>query len=111
MQRLVQSGPRSREHPRLQREFVRPSFDLIVETVESVFTISTEEMRKKSRGQGRKALAQLALEDGGLPMRPVAEWLGVSDWAVSKMRRTSHELFKTDASYRASVERVRRALS
>ena len=37
MQQLVRSEARSREHPRQQREFVRPSFDAIIENVESVF--------------------------------------------------------------------------
>lgn len=111
MQVLVRSQVRSREHPRTQREFVRPSFDSIVERVESEFALTTEELRQKSRGHARKALAQLALDDGGLTLRGVAEWLGVSDWAVAKMRRTARDLYASNTMYRARLERIRTALS
>ena len=82
-----------------------------MEEVEWMFAISTEELRQKSRGHARKALAQLALDDGGLTLRGVAEWLGVSDWAVAKMRRTARDLHASNPMYRARLERIRSALS
>lgn len=111
MQQLVRSEARSREHPRRQREFVRPSFDAIVESVEVVFGTTGEQLKRKSRGPGRKALAHLALDEGGLTLRALAEWLGVSDWAVAKMRTRSRELYDSNRVYRACIERIRGALS
>lgn len=82
-----------------------------VEKVEWMFAITTEELRQTSRGHARKALAQLALDDGGLTLRGVAEWLGVSAWAVAKMRRTARDLHASSPMYRARLERIRTALS
>ncbi len=67
-------------------------------------------MKKKSRAHARKALAQIALEEAELPPASLAEWMGVSDWAISKMRRAGRELYRSDQNYRVRIDELRKKL-
>jgi hypothetical protein len=111
MQRLVNLRVRSREHPKRQRQPARPTLEALLGSVADCFEVSPESMKNKSRGHARKALAQIGLEDAGLTPASLAEWMGVSDWAVSKMRRAGWELYRNDLQYRARVDQLRRTLS
>jgi len=111
MQALVSSKDRSREHPRRQRIFVRPELEAIVTGIAQSFGIKPEDLRRKSRGRARKTLAFLAVDDAGLTMRAVAEWLGATAGAASKMRAAAKELWAKDQGYRVLVERIRSTLS
>lgn len=111
MQTLVETKERSREHPRPQRRFVRPAFETLVEVVTDSFNVTTDALRLKSRGQARKALAQLAVDEAGLTLRAIAGWMGVSEWAASKMRRSGRELYVSDRLYRERIDRIKAELS
>jgi REP element-mobilizing transposase RayT len=111
MQALVAAEARSREHPRQQRRFVRPAFDAIVAAVAEAFYVTADALRVKSRGPARKALAQLALEEAGMTLGAIGEWMGTTNAAVCKMRRASKELYTTDPLYRERIDRIREALS
>lgn len=111
MQALVARAERSREHPRAQRMFVRPALDALVTLVADRFEVRPADLKRKSRGQARKALALLAVNDAGLTLRSVANWMGVSDWAASKMRQVGTLLYATDGHYREKVDQIRAALS
>jgi REP element-mobilizing transposase RayT len=111
MQSLVSASDRSREHPRVQRTFVRPSLDALVTLVTERFDVTPDELRLKSRGQARKALAQLAVDDAGVTLRCIAEWMGVSEWAASKMRLAAVSLYASDDEYRERIDEIRIALS
>lgn len=111
MQRLVTLRPRSREHPKRQRQPVRPTLEALLTAVADCFEVPSESMKKKSRAHARKALAQTGLEDAGLPLATLAEWMGVSDWAVSKMRRAGRELYRNDQNYRVRIDELRKKLS
>lgn len=111
MQALVAGAERSREHPRAQRMFVRPTLDALVTLIADRFEVRAADLKRKSRGQARKALALLAVDDAGLTLRSIADWMGVSDWAASKMRKVATELYATDSRYREKVDQVRAALS
>ena len=111
MQSLVAATERSREHPRAQRRFVRPMLDAVVVLIADRFGVTPDDLKRKSRGQARKALAHLAVDDAGLTFRCIADWMGVSEWAVSKMRRGARELYATDPGYREKVDQIRAALS
>lgn len=65
MQSIGAAKPRSREHPRDQRTFVWPTLDAIVALVADRFDVTLDELKRKSRGQARKALAHLAVDDAG----------------------------------------------
>jgi putative transposase len=107
MQSMVASKERSREHPREQRRFVRPALDAIVTLVTSQFHVTIEELKQKSRGQARKALAQLAIDDAGVTVRCIADWMQVSEPAASKMRQYGRILYSTDHAYRESIHQIR----
>ena len=111
MQALVAGVERSREHPRAQRMFVRPTLDALVTLIAVRFEVRAADLKRKSRGQARKALALLAVDDAGLTLRSIADWMGVSDWAASKMRKVATALYATDSRYREKVDQIRAALS
>lgn len=111
MQKLADSVPRSREIPAAQRDFARPPFKKIVRLVAECFDVPVEELREKSRGWAKKALAQLAVEEAGVTVTSVAQWMGVSDWAVSKMRNAGTALYAANDGYRDRVDRIKGALS
>lgn len=111
MQSLVAESERSREHPRAQRRFVRPALDALVMLIADRFDVSPADLKRKSRGHARKALALLAVDDAGLSLRSIAEWMGVSDWAVSKMKKAATVLYATDRRYRERLDQIRAALS
>lgn len=89
MQALVSATERSREHPRGQRIFVRPTLDALVMLIADRFGVTPADLKRKSRGPARKALAMLGVDDAGLTLRSIAGWMGVSDWATSKMRKAA----------------------
>jgi hypothetical protein len=111
MQQLVDAQPRSREHPQAQRRIVTPAFEAILDEVVETFSLSGRaELRRKSRSNGRKALAHLAWKEGALPLVTIAEWLGVSGRGVSKMIEVSRERELSDSQYRDQLARLRRRL-
>ena len=111
MQTLVDAQERSAQHPRPQRSFARPSLETVVTAVTTEFGVTAGELREKSRGHARKAFVHLAIDDAGLTARSVAEWIRTTEWAASKLRQVSLERYANDASYRMSIDRIRRELS
>jgi hypothetical protein len=111
MQALVSSKERSREHPRAQRLFVRPDLNAVTLQIADRFGVSPDDLKRKARGQARKTLACLAVDDAGLTLRSITEWMGVSNWAASKMRLAARELYATDREYRRKLDEIRAALS
>lgn len=111
MQSLVRAKQRSPEHPRPQRMFVRPTLDAVVGSVAGEFSVAEDDLKRKAHGPARKALAHLAVDDAGITIRRMADWMRASDWAVSKLRHASHERYATDEDYRRKIDRIRKALS
>jgi hypothetical protein len=111
MQNLVNAQERSREHPQPQRSFVRPSLEVVVKAVAETFGVMIEDLQEKSRGDARKALVHLAIDDAGLTTRDIAEWIGATDWAAAKMRQKSLQRYAIDLDYRRTIDAIRRELS
>jgi REP element-mobilizing transposase RayT len=111
MQTLVKARAWSSEHPRAQRCFVRPAFDDLIARVCEEFGVTVDDLRRKSRSPARKALVRLAVDDAGLTIRSVAEWLGMSAWAASKMLSRAGVLCEGERMFRRRIESIRRALS
>lgn len=108
MQALVNTTPRSQDHPRGQRRLVTPSFDAVIASVAEAFGVgSIDGLRRARRSQARKALAHLAWREGDIAIRAVGEWLGVTPGAVSKLIRGSEQLETHDANYRGHLDRLR----
>jgi hypothetical protein len=53
----------------------------------------------------------LAVDEAGLTLRSIGDWMGVSDWSASKMRKAAMTLYATDGRYREKVDQIRAALS
>ena len=64
MRTLVESKPRSAEHPRTQTAVGRPSVDTIVTAVAEVFDIETDDVRNGRGGAPRMILAWMARYEG-----------------------------------------------
>jgi len=111
MQALVKRTERSHEHPAPQRLFVRPSLDAVVAMIVEAFAVTVEDLQEKSRGDARKALAQLAVDEVGLTIRAVADWMRATDVAVSKLRQRSISLYASDVGYRRKLDLIRAELS
>jgi putative transposase len=111
IQTMISSQPRSRAHPRAQLEIVRPTLDHLIDLVLGEFDETPETLRTKNHRPGRKAFAMLAYRECGLTMQMIAEYLGVSGQAVSKMVRAAEELEHGNRTFRRSLKRVRSALS
>jgi REP element-mobilizing transposase RayT len=110
MQKLVDSAPRSREHPKPQRMFIRPSFDLVIEAVCETFEEMPDSIRTRSHRAGRKALAQVAWQECGLTLAAIGGWLGLTDRAVSHLVRRGRLLETKDAAYGARLRQIRALL-
>jgi hypothetical protein len=106
MQMLVAAKERSREHPRQQRSLVRPALDAFVTQVANQFHVTVDELKVKSRGHARKALVHLAIDDAGVTLRSIADWMQVSEPAASKMRQAGRILYSTDRVYRERIRHI-----
>lgn len=111
MQAMVNAKERSVQHPRPQRSFVHPGLDAVAGAVARTFGVTVDDLQKKSRGDARKALVQLAIEEGGLTVRGIAEWIKASEVATSKLKTRSLEQYASDQDYRCLINAVRRELS
>ncbi|MEO8218801.1 MAG: transposase [Acidobacteriota bacterium] len=107
MQKLVDISPRSREHPKPQRNFVRPSFELILEAVCETFEETPDSIRHRSHRASRKALAQIAWQLCGMTLAALGEWLGLTDRAVSYLVQCGLLLETKDPAYAARIRRIR----
>jgi hypothetical protein len=85
--------------------------DGLVALIADRFGVSPDDLKRKSQGQARKALAHLASDDGGLTLLAIGSWMGVSERAASKMRQGAMVLYATDRGYREKVNQIREALS
>jgi len=110
MQAVVRARARSLEVPALQRMPARPSLEQIVPLITEVFEVEAEVLQHPSHQPARKALAMLAVEDAGLRQGSIAEWMGVSGWAVSKMRKAASLRYARDGDFRRRIDQVRAAL-
>jgi DNA-binding MarR family transcriptional regulator len=87
---------------------VGPDVDI---TTAREFGETADSLKQKNRRPGRKALAELAYRQCGLTPKMIANYLGVSGPAVTKMIQKSEDLAQRDRSFRRSMERIRGALS
>ena len=111
VQKIIDSQPRSRrDYPRAQIELVRPTFDRVLELVLEEFSESVESLRRRNHRHGRKALALLGNEDCGLTHQMIAEYLDISQPAVSQMLESARRLQRKDHDFTRSVETIRKLI-
>ena len=110
LQALVNTKPRSREHPESQRIFVRPSLDAVIDLVAQFFEQPIESLRQRSHGAGRKALAQLAWEEAGLSLAAIGNWMNLTERAVSYLVCRGNQLENGDHDYADRIRNIRQHL-
>lgn len=107
MQAIVSAEPRSREHPKRQREFVRPTFEAVVESVALHFGETVSSLQRRSHSSCRKAVAQLGWEESNLTFAALGQWLGVTGAAAAHLARAGRELESRDDGYAERVQKAR----
>jgi putative transposase len=106
MQALVDSAPRSKEHPAAQRFAGRPSVARIIEVVAEVFQQPEEEIRTGHGGNERKVVTWLGCYEGMWRLCGIAEALGLrSTSRVSAMIGECDRELKEDDSLHEAVGR------
>src|SRR5260221_11302633 len=116
MQALVDSAPRSKEHPADQRFAGRPSVATIIEVVAEVFQQPEGKIRAGHGGVERKVVSWLGCYEGMRRLCGIAEALGLrSTSRVSAMIAECDRDLKEGVLLHAAVERcldlLRRRLS
>lgn len=110
MQARIASTVCSREHPLTQRTRARPGIEPLRALVAEEFGVLEIDLSRKSYGPARKAFAQLAAEDAGVPFRTIATAIGTTEVAAWKLRRAGRALYEADSGYRGLIERIRARL-
>jgi REP element-mobilizing transposase RayT len=106
MQALVDSSPRSKEHPATQRYSGRPSVATIIEVVAEVFQRPEEEIRTGHGGNERKVVAWLGCYEGMWRLCGIAEALGLrSTSRVAAMIAECDRDLKGDVLLHVAVDR------
>ena len=102
MRSLVESKPRSTDHPKKQRAVGRPEMAKIMETVSGVASVPMDELRSRRSGTLRSLVAWLGWNEGLATLRQIAAALRLrSEGYVSSLIRrceqrfsSSHELLR-----------------
>jgi hypothetical protein len=110
VQSLVDTKVRSGEHPKPQRYCARPSLEAVIALICQRYAVTEERLKAKSHSDARRAFCQLAVDDAGVKVHAVAEWLNVSDSAASRMRYGARALYAADESFRKTIDTMRAAL-
>jgi len=110
VQTLVDMKQRSGEYPRAQRKCVRPLFESVVALVCDRYGMTVERLKAKSHSDARRALCQLAVDEAGVKVHAVAEWLNVTDSAASRLRYGARALYGTDSQFRETIDAIRAEL-
>ncbi len=106
MQALVESKPRSREHPAEQRFAGRPSVATIIEVAAEVFQRSEADIRTGHGGIERTVVSWLGCYEGMRRLSGIAEALGLrSTSRASAMIAECDRDLKEDALLDAEVDR------
>jgi REP element-mobilizing transposase RayT len=106
MQALVESKPRSREHPAEQRFAGRPSVTRIIEVVAEVFMDTEAAIRTRHGGIERNVVSWLGCYEGMRRLAGIAEALGLrSTSRVSAMIAECDHDLKGDVLLHAAIDR------
>jgi REP element-mobilizing transposase RayT len=94
MRRVLQSKPRSREHPRKQRAVGRPKADQIIRVVSALAGTRARMVRATRGGPVRRLIAWIGWNEGLLPLRVIARSLGLRSLGhvSNEIRRCEREL-------------------
>jgi putative transposase len=106
MRALVESQPRSDDHPRAQRAIGRASIQKVVESVASVFAIRADDVRHGRGGAPRMITAWLARYEGESRLRSITATLRLrSSGHVSGLIAACERELARDGILRSIVDR------
>jgi len=106
MQTLIDSKPRSTEHPSAQRLAGRPSVDKIIEVVAGVLMDKPREIRQRHGGPERRLVCWLGCYEGMSRLGGIADALRLrSTSRVSKMIAECDRELTGNATLRVAVDR------
>ena len=105
--RAAQPDLATREIPRPQRAFLRPSLAELVEAVSREYGLTPEELKKTHEPEPRALLAWLARHDAGERLGPIAEALGRDISRVSQLASLGERLEKTDRAFAKKAAVIR----
>jgi putative transposase len=105
MRKLVESRPRSTDHPRTQRAVGRPKMHVIVKTVANVATRLQAAIRPISSAERRRLMAWLGWHEGLITLRSIAACLRLrSEGYVSNLIRRCDQEFATNSLLLAQLD-------
>jgi putative transposase len=106
MRGLVESKPRSDDHPRAQRAIGRASLNKVVESVAAVFDVSRDAIRHGRGGAPRMIAAWLARYEGESRLRSIAATLRLrSSGHISSLVAACERELARDGVLRSIVDR------
>jgi len=106
MRSLVESEPRSKEHPAPQRFVGHASIEKVVETVATAFESTPEEVTEGHGGDAREVAAWLGCYESMLPLHQIGRALGLrSTSRVSVLIDQCDRRRKHDSLLRNTVDR------
>ena len=110
VQALIDSEPRSSEHPRYQRDVARPPISAIMGAVCERLGLTPEELRGRRGDLSRRVFAMLGYWEGLRTLREIARELGLRSQAhVSNLVRRCREECRIDPRLATIVEECRTA--
>ncbi|MEO8380886.1 MAG: transposase [Acidobacteriota bacterium] len=111
MREMVESRPRSSDHPRAQRAIGRPTMQEIVKTVARVANVSRDEIRTRRGSPIRRLIAWLGWHEGLVTLRSIAASILIrSEGHVSGMIRRCEREFSSDPVLLEQLDLVTAAL-
>jgi hypothetical protein len=105
MRKLVESRPRSTDHPTPQRAVGRPDLHAIVQTVATIGRITQESVRSARGGPLRRLIAWLGWHEGLITLRSIAAALRLrSEGYVSNLIRRCDRELAADSGLLANLD-------
>jgi hypothetical protein len=103
--KLVESKPRSTDHPRVQRAVGRPKIQTVVQTVATIARLPRDVVRSAHGGRWRRLIARIAWHEGLTTLRSIAAALRLrSEGYVSNLIRRCDREFGHDTALLASLD-------
>ena len=105
MRKLVESKPRSTDHPRVQRAVGRPKIETVVQTVATIARLPRDVARSAHGRQWRRLIAWIGWHEGLTTLRSIAAALRLrSEGHVSNLIRRCERDFGHDTTLLASLD-------
>jgi putative transposase len=112
VRQVVESKPRSTDHPRLQRSVGRPKMHHVVAAVAKTAAVPMEALRARGASSMRRLVAWIGWHEGLVTLRSIAASLRLrSEGYVSEMIRRCEREFANDAALLSHLDRALAAVA